>query len=290
MAGLILGIRVRAPAGWHEPVRAAARPLRMVLEELPPHRDSLRTVGVAFSAPGETATARSPGPTLVVRRGEPTDVTVINRLAESAAIHWHGIELESWSDGVAGWSGDGPRVAPSIEPGDSFVARLTLPRAGTFIYHTHMHDLSQVTSGLYGSLVVLEPGAALDPARDHVVTVGMDGLDPAVARMVANGDTTEAPLEIALGAPQRFRLVNIGPAGIARFSLSGDSLPVPWRVIARDGADLPAHQIQARPATVLGVGMTADAEWQPAATGEYVLSIQLLAARAPFYRRRIVVR
>ncbi len=290
MAGLILGIRVKAPADWHEPARAAARQMRMVLEELPPHRDSLRTVGVSFAAPGETVTAHSPGPTLVVHRGEPTDITVINHLKEASAIHWHGIELESWSDGVAGWSGDGPRVAPSIPPGDSFVARLTLPRAGTFIYHTHMHDLSQVTSGLYGSLVVLEPAASLDPARDHVVTVGWDGLDPGVARMVANGDSTEAPLETSVGTTHRFRLVNIGPANMARYSLSRDSQPVPWRVVARDGADLPAHQIHPGAATVLGVGMTADAEWRPDAAGEYLLSIQLLGAKSPFYRRRILVR
>ena len=57
--------------------------------------------------------ARAPAPDsietgsslLVLTRGEPTDIVVVNRLAEPAAIHWHGIELESYSDGVAGWSG-----------------------------------------------------------------------------------------------------------------------------------------------------------------------------------------
>ncbi len=290
MAGLVLGIRVRASPGWREAPRQHPRKLRLELSELPVHRDSLRTVGVAVGEPGRAAAPRSPGPTVVVTRGEPTDVTVINRLAEGSAIHWHGIELESWSDGVAGWSGEGARVAPSIAPGDSFVARLTLPRAGTFIYHTHLHDLSQLTAGLYGALVILEPGASLDPARDHVFTVGWDGLDQGVRRMVANGDSAEAPLEIAVGTLHRFRFVNIGAGGVARFALFRDSSSATWRVIARDGADLPAHQVQARPAgTVLGVGMTSDAEWQPDLAGEYVLTIQVPGS-PPFYRRRIVVR
>lgn len=291
MAGLVLGIKVNAAPGWQEPTRLSPRKLQLELSELPRHRDSIRTVGLALGEPGQSVVARSPGPMIVLTRGEPTDLTVINRLSEATAIHWHGIELESWSDGVAGWSGDGPRVAPAIEPGDSFVARLTLPRAGTFIYHTHMHDLSQLTGGLYGAIVVLESGRAIDPERDHVFTVGWDGLSPGMARMVANGDTTEAPLETAVGTLHRFRFVNIGPSNIVRYSLTLDSIAATWQIVARDGADLPVHQVQARPAgIVLGVGMTSDAEWRPEAAGEYMLSIQLLGGKSPFYRRRIVVR
>ena len=38
------------------------------------------------------------------------------------------------------------------------VAHLTLKRAGTFIYHTHLNDLYQISTGLYGPIIVLEPG------------------------------------------------------------------------------------------------------------------------------------
>ena len=50
------------------------------------------------------------------------------------------------------------RTAPAIAPGDSFEARFTPPRAGTFIYHTHIDDIRQPSSGLYGAIIVLEPG------------------------------------------------------------------------------------------------------------------------------------
>jgi FtsP/CotA-like multicopper oxidase with cupredoxin domain len=74
-----------------------------------------------------------PGPTLVLKRGEPVEITLVNKLPEGTAIHWHGMELESYYDGVHGWSGIGQRVTPMIEPGGSFVVRVTPPRTGTFM-------------------------------------------------------------------------------------------------------------------------------------------------------------
>jgi hypothetical protein len=38
------------------------------------------------------------------------------------------------------------------------VAHLILPRAGTFIYPHPLNDLEQLTSGLFGAIVVLESG------------------------------------------------------------------------------------------------------------------------------------
>jgi manganese oxidase len=104
-----------------------------------------------------------PAPTLVLRRGEPVEIALVNRLPEATAIHWHGMELDSYYDGVHGWSGIGQRVTPLIEPGETFRVRFTPPRAGTFIYHTHLHDDRQLRSGLYGALLVLEPDEPLRP-------------------------------------------------------------------------------------------------------------------------------
>src|SRR5687768_3239283 len=150
MAGMVLGITVRerdaAPPAT-TPV-AAVRRLAVDIREGPP------------LAP------------LVLRRGEPVEITLVNHLAEATSMHWHGLELDSYYDGVHGWSGAGTRVAPMIPPGGSFVVRITPPRAGTFIYHTHLHDYRQLTSGLYGPLVVVEPGETFDTASDHVVVLG----------------------------------------------------------------------------------------------------------------------
>ena len=105
----------------------------------------------------------------MLRRGEPTAVTVHNRLDAATSVHWHGLELESFYDGVAGWSGTAARLAPSIAPGDSCVARFTPPRAGTFIFHSHASEVRQLSLGLFGPLIVLEPGVRWDPDRDRVV-------------------------------------------------------------------------------------------------------------------------
>jgi FtsP/CotA-like multicopper oxidase with cupredoxin domain len=53
---------------------------------------------------------------LVLTRGEPTAIEVVNRSGEPTAVHWHGIELESYYDGVAGWSGTPGRTAPRFDP------------------------------------------------------------------------------------------------------------------------------------------------------------------------------
>ena len=67
--------------------------------------------GFALSGDGVAPAATrdrvsSPGPALVLRRNEPVEITVVNRLGESTAVHWHGMELDSIYDGVHGWSGN----------------------------------------------------------------------------------------------------------------------------------------------------------------------------------------
>jgi len=215
-------------------------------------------------------------------------MVIINRLKEPSAIHWHGIELGSYSDGVAGWSGAGTALAPSIQPGDSFVAHLILPRAGTFIYHTHMNDLEQLTSGLFGAIVVLEPGKPFDPTTDHVYVAGWDGpADP--PDVVVNGDTTAKPLSMRAGVDQRFRLVNISPAASLQFAIYRDTSVVTWRALAKDGADLPLSQATTRPARqFVQVGETYDFTFR-ADPGEYRLVAILRGTTKQVFRQALVV-
>jgi FtsP/CotA-like multicopper oxidase with cupredoxin domain len=294
MAGLVLGIEVDPPAGFASPERSNPERLRLFVQEGLRRGRAERALGFMLQQ-GPVAPRKDsvliPGSPLILTRGRPTDITVINRLNESTAIHWHGIELESYSDGVAGWSGGGSRLAPSIMPGDSFVAHLTLPRAGTFMYHTHLNDIDQITSGLYGGIVVLDPGKRFDPDRDHLFVAGWDGAeeDSTGPHTVINGDSLPAPLALAAGVSHRFRFVNIGPANRFNFMIFRDTSLVKWRRLAKDGADLPPHQATVRPAReLLEVGETFDAEvvLEP---GEY----RLVAGRdptKPYYVRRLVVR
>ncbi len=290
MAGLVTGITVRPRPGASERPRGKPRRLHLFVQEGPRRGHAPRAMGFVLQR-GPAPPADSvdiPGSLLVLTRGEPTDIVVINRLREPTAIHWHGIELESYSDGVAGWSGDGTRLAPSIQPDDSFTAQLTLPRAGTFIYHTHLNDIEQLTSGLYGAIVVLEPSQRFDPSTDHVFVAGWDGTDDPL-HLLINGDSLPPPLELRAGVPHRLRFVNIGAAVRLQFSLFRDSAATTWRALARDGADLPPPQATIRPAReIVAVGQTADVAFLPLAPGEYRMVVTALGRPVVWTRRMVV--
>jgi FtsP/CotA-like multicopper oxidase with cupredoxin domain len=291
MAGLVLGIQVRPGRGWTEPPRPAPRPLHLFVNEGPRRHLAPRALGFVLQrgeVPPAPDSVEIPGSVLVLTQNEPTDITVVNRLAEATAIHWHGIELESFSDGVAGWSGERAHLAPVIAAHDSFTARLTLPRAGTFMYHTHLDDLAQLTAGLYGAIVVVPTGHPFDPLTDHVFVVGWDG--PAEPpHLVVNGDSASAPIEMSAGVRQRLRFANIGPAQRVVFAVRRDSTVLTWRPVAKDGADFPARLAVPGPARKrIAVGETYDVEFTPPGPGEYLLTMGPPANQMAYVRRLIV--
>lgn len=293
MSGLVLGINVRPNRGFRAASRINPRRLRLFVDEGRPRRHAPRALGFVLQQgkrPPAIDSVEIPGTTLFLTRGQPTDITITNRLKETTAIHWHGLELESYSDGVAGWSGIENHVAAAIMPGKSFTAHLTTPRAGTFIYHTHLNDVEQITSGLYGAIVVLEPGKRFDPKTDHVFLASWDGRETDPPHFLINGDTAAAPLELQAGVTHRLRLINIGAAGRVIFAIRKDSTLVQWRRVAKDGAQLPATAAVVTPALQrLGAGETFDAELTPPSSGDYTLTVTSPATTAT-YRRKIVVR
>ena len=124
MAGMIIGVTiVKGPSAATAPeAPAAARaPRKLTLVMGRDSTASEPSFGFALRGDGVVSTAEpermsSPGPVLVLRRNEPVEVTVVNQLGESTAIHWHGMELDSIYDGVHGWSGINQSLAPMIEP------------------------------------------------------------------------------------------------------------------------------------------------------------------------------
>src|SRR6185369_91153 len=111
-----------------------------------------------------------------------------------------------------------------------------------FIYHTHLHDYVQLSSGMYGPLIVMNPGETFDPATDHVLVVGRRNItsdaanilqDP--ASVVLNGE--RAPrFSWKAGATHRVRLINITPDDIFNVSLETGNGLAQWTPIAKDGA------------------------------------------------------
>jgi FtsP/CotA-like multicopper oxidase with cupredoxin domain len=280
MAGLVLGISVAPRRGDSYARTGVPRRLDLFFQQGGPRSRIPVTYSYILQRgpnPPAPDSVEIPGSPIVVTRGEATDIVVHNRAREANGVHWHGLELESFSDGVVGWSGRDQTMAPPIAPGDSFRAELTTPRAGTFIYHTHLNDVAQLAGGAAGPLIVLEPGETFDPSRDHIYLSNWHGPPPvrlASPGILVNGDSiTSSPKELAAGVTHRFRLINIGPAGLVRFSLRMDTTLVQWRARAKDGADLSAALRVMVPATqVISVGETYDFEFTPSGPGTYELS------------------
>jgi FtsP/CotA-like multicopper oxidase with cupredoxin domain len=283
MGGLVMGIEVR-PRG---PAVATAdagrrRPLRLVARVDSGGTDADPAYGYVLHDGATTTPARAPllpGPTLVLTRGEPVSITVVNQLPEATAVHWHGIELESYFDGVAGFSGTPAHLSPVIAPGDSFEARFTPRRAGTFMYHPHADEVRQQQAGLSGAIVVLEPGERYDPEHDLLYLLSTPRRTADAGVILVTGTSTPAPRELRVGERYRIRVVNIHtarPSMIARFMR--DSTPLTWRAIAKDGMDLPRDQATRRPAILqIGNGEAYDFELIPDAAGDATFTVNSAA-------------
>ena len=220
-----------------------------------------------------------PGPTIVLKRGEPVSLTVVNALREPTSVHWHGIELESYFDGVADYAGSGKRIAGAIAPGDSFEARFTPPRAGTFIYHPHADEVRQQQAGLSGALIVLDAPESYDPSTDIVFLLSVPRREADFATVFVNGTNAPKPLELRVGQPYRLRIVDIHtyrPSMITR--LMRDSSLVTWRALAKDGMTLPPERSTMRPAQQqMGNGETYDFEFVPTTPGDLRFTVSSAA-------------
>lgn len=280
MAGLVIGITVGPGDETAAPDLDPAAPRRFTLEMIQRPHQYGPSDGFGFriydpATPSDAASAEAAvdgparSPTLVLTRGQPVIIDLVSRLKVGTQIHWHGIELESYNDGVPGWSGALRQITPLVAPGETYQVRYTPPRAGTFIYHTHAHDPQQLGGGLYGALVVLEPGRQFDPVTDRILLLGGGG--PAIE---VNRSTNPGPMDLKVGVKYRFRLINITPNFTAFVSIRGEGGLQQWRAIAKDGADLPPSQTTKRPSQqLISVGETYDFEFEPTAAGEFRLEV-----------------
>jgi manganese oxidase len=294
MSGLVLGIHVRQrPNEPPPPLDVPRRALRLFVNQragVYGHASGYAFVLQDGAREPSSDSMRVPGSPITLVRGEPVAITVINRAREPVSVHWHGIELDSYFDGVGEWSGIGKRLAPSIAPGDSFVARMTPRRAGTFIYHTHAHEVAQMGGGLYAPLLVLEPGQQRDTTTDRILLLSTSG-PFAQSLPNVNGDTIPMPIELRKGTTYRFRFIAIAPNDAKIIRLLADTVLQRWRAVAKDGADLPAHQAVLRGARLtMGTGETWDVELTSQEPRELTLEI-LTVGRAglPTLRTRIPV-
>jgi manganese oxidase len=279
MFGLVLGISI-APKGTNPAPTEPPRALRLVQRERANVYGSQAGMSYVLDGTPEAADTTAlpvPAPTLLLERGKRVAVTIVNQSQEPAAVHWHGIELESYPDGVPGWSGSGTSILPSIAPGESLTVRWTPPRAGSFMYHTHFNEAMQMGSGLYGPIIVLEPGERFDPETDKILFFGTagTGTNPVFGPypgFVMNGKPQPEAMTFKAGTRYRLRLFDLAGDTPLQVSLNAGDTPVNWRPVAKDGYPLPPSQSAPRPALlVFDPGEIYDFEYTPATAEELTL-------------------
>lgn len=280
MRGLVVGLKVAAAPSHTEPSMAGARDMHLFVQRSPRRLiTGADAIGFALQQDGKPPARDSvvlPGPVLELVRGKPVRIMVHNNLTEPTSVHWHGLEIESFPDGVPHWSGIGDKRYGQIDPGQSFVAAFVPPRSGTYPYHSHFNDRKQITSGMYGAIIVTD--APRDTTRDHLVVIGGGG--PWVIAKnespyaLVNGRRAPSAIHMTAGETHRLRIVAIHPDWLVNVHLRDDSTTLRWRPLAKDGADLPIALRRDERATVtMGPGQTNDYTVRPLTPGRWTLDV-----------------
>jgi len=116
---------------------------------------------------------QSPGPTIEVVEGDRVRIFVTNRLPEHTSVHWHGQRLPNGMDGITGLT------QPGIEPGKTFVYEFVARRAGTFMYHPHADEMTQMAMGMMGLWITHPKDPRFMPVdRDFCFLLAAYDIDP----------------------------------------------------------------------------------------------------------------
>jgi hypothetical protein len=105
-----------------------------------------------------------------------------------------------------------------------------------------LNDEAQISSGLYGPLVVVESVRKFDATKDFPFVVSRAGRKGLQGPIFLNGASELPTLHWRAGQTYRFRLIDITNSNDGDFFLLGPEGPLQWRAIAKDGADLPPSQ------------------------------------------------
>ena len=144
-----------------------------------------------------------PGPQIHVREGDRVRLIVNNKLPESTAVHFHGVELPNDQDGV-------PFITqPPIKSGQSFTYEFTAPNPGSHMYHSHHNAAKQVGLGLLGAFIV-EPKRkrAIEKVDVDYVMILNDGMHGYTLN--GKGFPATEPIVAKFGQKVRIRFMNEG--------------------------------------------------------------------------------
>jgi FtsP/CotA-like multicopper oxidase with cupredoxin domain len=196
--------------------------------------------GLEIEAWGYNGT--TPGPLIECVEGDTVRIYVTNKLPEATSVHWHGVFLPNGMDGVAGLS----QVA--IAAGKTFKYEFKMVKAGTFMYHPHFDEMTQIALGMVGMIVVHPKRRDGRRVRDYslmahewMIPIGSKRPDPLamsdfnVLTFNSKAFPATEPLVAEVGDLVRLRLGNLGPMDHHPLHLHGYA----FEVTETDGGTVP---------------------------------------------------
>jgi len=215
----------------------------------------------------------TPGPVIEAVEGDRVRIYVTNKLPEPTTVHWHGILLPNGMDGVAGLNQE------AIPVGETFKYEFELSHAGTFMYHPHFDEMTQMAFGMMGMFVV-HPKSTTWPKvdRDFALMLSEWAIVPGTSRPNPNEMTdfniltfnskafpgTE-PLVVKLGERVRIRIGNLSAMDHHPIHLHGYH----FRIVGTDAGRIPESAQWPETTVLVPVGSTRDIEFVADREGDW---------------------
>ena len=214
------------------------------------------------------------GPTIEAVEGDKVRIYVTNKLSEPTTVHWHGLFLPNGMDGVGGVT------QKVIQPGETFKYEYTLVQHGTFMYHSHHDEMTQMALGMIGMFIVhpREPKVQVD--HDFVILLSEWKIDVGARRPDPNEMTDfnvltmnarvfpgTAPLVVKKNSRVRIRIGNLGAMDHHPIHLHGHR----FFITATDGGEIPESARWPETTTLVAVGQTRTIEFVADALGDWPL-------------------
>jgi FtsP/CotA-like multicopper oxidase with cupredoxin domain len=167
-------------------------------------------------------------------------------------------------DGVAGVN------QPPIGPGKTFKYEFTFDRAGTFMYHPHADEMTQLALGMMGMIVVHPKTPETRRVRDYAlmlhemkIPIGTARPDPLAMNdfnvLTINGKSWPATQDLVAetGDLVRIRFGNLGPMDHHPIHIHGHH----FEIVGTDGGTIPASARQPATTVLVPVGATRTIEF-----------------------------
>lgn len=264
-------VAVHTPNGWTLPLREVngVKVGHLVAEPI----EHEFTPGLKVDAWGYNG--GTPGPTIECVEGDRLRLYVTNKLPEPTSVHWHGLILPNGMDGVSGLN-----QAP-IPVGETFLYEFTVKYPGTFMYHPHFDEMTQIALGMVGMFVV-HPKRPRGPRvqRDFAmmthewkVNAGAKRPDPNamndfnVLTFNSKSFPGTEPLLVGKGERVRIRLGNLGPMDHHPIHIHG----LNFKLTATDGGYVPESAQLPITTVLVPVGTTRVIEFVPEEAGDWAM-------------------